>query len=101
LDISLIDRPWETTNLTGNGNATVADDDPDNDNDVRIAQGLNNEQVCAIQKEGVDYKTIEKYYTVFEVLFFQSMDVRVTKRSFRLFAKCARVDRYSPTGSSR
>jgi hypothetical protein len=78
LDISLIDRPWETTNLTGNGNATVADDDP-NDSDEPIAPFLNNEQVCAIQKEGVDYKSIEQYYTVFDVLFFQSMDVRMTK----------------------
>jgi hypothetical protein len=67
LSIDLINRSWEQTNNT-NG--------PEHQTPDEVVALASNEQVCQAQKEGVDYKETKQYYTVFEVLFFNSMEVK-------------------------
>jgi hypothetical protein len=81
LSIDLIRRPWEEEPTDSNNtsttdeasNTTVVDDDT-NSKAVELASN-NNEEVCQAQKEGVDYQATEEYHTVFELFFFQTLDV--------------------------
>jgi hypothetical protein len=51
-------------------------DDDDNGSNATSLALLDNDQVCAVQKEGVDFQATVQYHTVFEVSFAESIAVR-------------------------
>lgn len=72
LPIDIITPPW----LLGN---TTVDDDQPIENQTEAPNPLSSEidlasgNTCAIQKEGVNFTSVDKYFEVYEVLFFDSM----------------------------
>lgn len=72
LSIDLISRPWEEEEDTGTNSSDT--ESPEN-SEGEVEAFTSNAETCQAQKEGIDYEDTKEYFIVYEVLFFESMEV--------------------------